>query len=168
MVWIACISQGPFGKTEPPQVFQYSEFNTENLVTQVKELLRSHSEISNSWRFLTPQDGAAIQAAQKKLEWWSRWYSAGVGVIEDMQSVQGGRVREGGHLTFPFSPLLLKVVWKPVEKPTWEITCNIEKGQRRHLRANIGPAHYLSYKPVNISLSHRFLKGAYFLKRNLS
>lgn len=95
----------------------------------------------NSWRFLPPQDGAATQAAQRKLEWWSRWYPTGFGVIEDMQSVQGGRGREGGHLTFPFSPLPLKAVWKPVDKPTWEMSCNIEKGQRRDLRANILDQH---------------------------
>lgn len=86
------------------------------------------------------QDGAATQAAQRKLERWSRWYPTGVGVIEDVQSVQGSRVREGGHLTFPFSPLPLK--GKPVDKPTWEISyLNIEKGQIRDVRANILHQH---------------------------
>ena len=109
-----------------------------------------YSEISSSWSSLpllgwsdNGGDGvlrAGNPGCPEELEWWSEGCLAEAGAVDGIWSMWGGSVR-GGHLDFPLllelflPPVPPKAVWKPVDKKTNIVPCNIE--QRRDLRANI-------------------------------
>ena len=188
LTWIAYINQGPLRKTETIVGFRYKEFNIENLVTPVKEFLRSqmeewgYSEISSCWRSLL-------------LPWgWSSDGGAGVFRTSDPVCEPGGArtvvrdtwwkwapCRESGPrweaewgedswafpLLFEISllPALPKAVWKSVDKRTNIVACDIFRTEKRSKGKHLDQHTALAVSP---SLSQTFLKGIYlffFLKK---